>query len=103
MVETKSVGVHYKTSFNQILRLPKIRAENKVYLIFGEVYQTNFCLSKFRRSVPLNFGEVYQIFRRGVPDFSERCTRFFGEVYQAKSQKPLILLGFRWVLASLLI
>ena len=60
MVETKSVGVHYKTSFNQILRLPKIRAENKVYLIFGEVYQ-------------------------------------------AKSQKPLILLGFRWVLASLLI
>ena len=22
MVETKSVGVHYKTSFNQILRLP---------------------------------------------------------------------------------
>ena len=78
MVETKSVGVHYKTSFNQILRLPKIRAENKVYLIFGEVYQTNFCLSKFRRSVPLNFGEVYQIFRRGVPSQITETLDFTG-------------------------
>lgn len=49
MVETKSVGVHYKTSFNQILRLPKKTSTTSPAVLFFYL-SCDFFLSILRES-----------------------------------------------------